>query len=210
MKFRIFLSTIPFWVFVSVICGVSLGEQEQHIGERPPPKLQIPYITPTPVFIDPAKAAAFNEAEKQLQVLAWPTITPSPTPKPLLPIPNNSVSAASFGSSYVMGLPGGGCGYGPTANHPNPYCPDLISLLDDYDWPIREAQLVVSCESAGDAHAISPTGCIGLFQICGSGEPTQYFDPEVNVAAAYSKYQHGITMGNPWYHWNNFGTCGRF
>jgi hypothetical protein len=54
-------------------------------------------------------------------------------------------------------------------------------------------------------NAYNPSGATGLFQIMNGP-----YDPGLNVAAAYSKYLDGVSKGNPWYHWNQFGGCGHF
>ena len=143
-----------------------------------------------------------------IQPTPIPTVLVSQTDR-LIPIysPPPGVSAAS---SYATGLIGGNCSFGPHLHHPNPYCPDVIWMLAQYSWELQEAIAVMNCESMGDANAVSSGGCIGLFQICGAGEPSQYFDPGTNIAAAWWKYTDGLAKGNRWYHWNNFGACGHY
>jgi hypothetical protein len=85
---------------------------------------------------------------------------------------------------------------------------ELIALLSQYDWPVQQALDVAWCESHWDTMAQNSSGATGLFQIIG-GNPVM-FNPEANVIAAYSKYLDGVSRGNPWWHWNQFGSCGHF
>jgi hypothetical protein len=83
---------------------------------------------------------------------------------------------------------------------------DWAWVIVQYDWSWWEACQVIICESEGLQYAVSPTGCISLFQICPNGS----FDPETNAAQAYGKYLDGVRVGNRWYHWNQHGNCGHF
>jgi membrane-bound lytic murein transglycosylase MltF len=83
-----------------------------------------------------------------------------------------------------------------------------VTLLSQYDWPVQQALDVSWCESHWNTNAQNASSATGLFQIIG-GNPAM-FDPAANVAAAYSKYLDGVSRGNPWWHWNQFGSCGHF
>jgi len=85
---------------------------------------------------------------------------------------------------------------------------DVLAIIGAYPWPFDEAVAVARCESGLNPNARNPSGATGLFQIIG-GNPAM-FDPAANAAAAYSKYLDGVSRGNRWYHWNQFGSCGHF
>lgn len=128
-----------------------------------------------------------------------PTATPTPTPEPTLaPVPTADGGSASYSTASWVRLT-----YEETVAR-------WGSLISQYDWPADQALAVLFCESQGDPLVRSSTGCVGLFQICSAGGNEKFTDPVLNVQAAYSKYQDGLRRGNPWWHWNNFGTCGRF
>lgn len=84
---------------------------------------------------------------------------------------------------------------------------DLDSLLAQYDWPVWQAHAVAICESGGNPSAAnySAGAHLGLFQVTNGS-----FDPATNISQAYAKYRDGVSRGNPWYHWNQFGSCGHF
>ena len=91
---------------------------------------------------------------------------------------------------------------------PPPATGDWLPLLSQYNWPVNEAYAVMMCESGGNANAVNPSGAVGLFQIHPYNAAN--FDPATNVARAYAKYLDGVSRGNPWWHWNQFGSCGWF
>lgn len=85
---------------------------------------------------------------------------------------------------------------------------DWLELLSQYNWNVNEAYAVIMCESGGRADAVSSAGAVGLFQIHPYNPAN--FDPATNVAAAYRKWTDGVSRGNRWWHWNQFGSCGWF
>jgi len=131
-----------------------------------------------------------------LEVMPSPTPTATPTAPPA-PTRMSISAPAGSGVSAASAFVGR-----PMASE------DLTALLSQYNWPVQQALDVVWCESRYDAGAQNSSGATGLFQIIG-GNPAM-FDPAANVAAAYSKYLDGVSRGNPWWHWNNFGSCGHF
>ena len=113
-----------------------------------------------------------------------PTATPAPAP---LARPAGAVAAAAA----VYSAPG-----------------DIHAIIASYGWPLQEALDVAQCESGMNPLARNPSGATGLFQLIGGNDAM--FDPATNVAAAYRKYLDGVAKGNPWWHWNQFGSCGHF
>lgn len=99
------------------------------------------------------------------------------------------------------------CPFGPSATHPDPYCPDWRPFIAQYgDWDQGEALAVLMCESSGDANAVSYAGAIGGFQI----QPNGSRDPATNVGQAHAKWLYGVSYGNRWGEWNRWGSCGGF
>lgn len=124
-------------------------------------------------------------------------VMPSPTP--------TAISTATPASRPVLEFPMGGVSAASASPEPPE---ELVELLSQYDWPVWQALDVAWCESKWNPLAQNASSATGLFQIIG-GNPAM-FDPAANVAAAYAKYLDGVSRGNPWWHWNQFGSCGHF
>lgn len=76
-------------------------------------------------------------------------------------------------------------------------------LINQYQWDSVKAEKVMMCESGGDPGAYNPAGpYVGLFQIWEGHRWTaeELLVPEINVAAAYEKYQQ-----NGWQPWPECG-----
>lgn len=115
--------------------------------------------------------------------------------------------APTVGPGPVFAVAEADCPFGPSATHPDPYCPDWRPLIAQYgDWDQGEALAVLMCESSGDAHAVSYSNAIGGFQI----QPNGSRDPATNVSQAHAKWLYGVSYGNRWGEWNRWGGCGWF
>lgn len=116
---------------------------------------------------------------------------PEPTPEPTVapPIVNRPVAAAVPVAAPVS----------TSAIH---------AAIAEYPWPYEQAVAVAMCESGLNPNAVSSVSAVGLFQIHPYNPAN--FDIHTNIAAAYSKYLDGVSRGNPWWHWNQWGSCGHF
>jgi hypothetical protein len=75
-------------------------------------------------------------------------------------------------------------------------------------WDQDEAILTFTCESGLSQFARSPVGAIGISQL--HPEDPAAYDVAINIARAHAKYRDGVRIGNRWYHWNNWGSCGHY
>lgn len=73
-----------------------------------------------------------------------------------------------------------------------------------YQAGFRDTDLILAIAYAGiesgfDPNAVSPTGCIGLWQICGTQLTCNLYDPLCNAKAAYAKWKGaGGTFDKDW------------
>lgn len=97
---------------------------------------------------------------------------------------------------------------GPRATYGTPQVEQWREVIAEYDWPVEQALLVVSCESEGDPDAVNPSsGATGLFQLYGwrslaerlTGSPNLR-NGWVNVRTAYELWRDsGRRFGWHWY-----------
>lgn len=73
-------------------------------------------------------------------------------------------------------------------------CNQYRTILAKYNWNIDQAIFVMQKESGCNPYAVSPTHDHGLFQL--HNQPV--YEPNQNIAIAYSKYIGG---GNDWGAW---------
>lgn len=88
---------------------------------------------------------------------------------------------------------------------------DMDMLLVAAGWPavlLGQAKSVITCESRGNASAVSSEGARGLFQLMpvwadyAGVSFDALFDPLVNARAAWATYNYDIARGQPaWNQW---------
>ncbi len=78
-------------------------------------------------------------------------------------------------------------------------------IIDQYQWDAKVAEMVMMCESEGDAAAVNGR-YVGLFQIDSvlhRWTAEELVVPEINIAAAFEKYQQ-----SGWQPWPRCGLPG--
>lgn len=150
----------------------------------------IQYRTPT-ATATPPRRVVLSAASDGVRPTDTPTPTATRIPATATPVPYVAPTPRPYAAPVAAAAAAG----------------DWTAIVCSVPWPCGQALSVMQCESSGNPNATDYLSGYhhGLFQVGGGS-----FDPATNVRQAYLLYLEGVRIGNPWYHWNQFGGCGRF